>query len=204
MGSVFGELFRLSTWGESHGGGVGVVVDGCPPLVPLDEALDELRDQRGASLRELSTDAPLLLLLTRHTGCTFCKEAIADLKNQRAAIEAEGLGIAIVSMSDPDDLAYHAEQFGLSDLSWISDSNRLSYRALELNRGSFMELFGPVVWLRGIAATLRGHLVGKLAGDGFQMPGSFIIKSGKVLRAHRHKTAAERVDHASFVCELPA
>ncbi|HRQ89544.1 MAG TPA: chorismate synthase, partial [Bacteroidia bacterium] len=38
MGSTFGQLFRLSTWGESHGGGVGVVVDGCPPLVPLSAA----------------------------------------------------------------------------------------------------------------------------------------------------------------------
>jgi len=35
MGSSFGQLFRISTWGESHGGGVGVVVDGCPPRVPL-------------------------------------------------------------------------------------------------------------------------------------------------------------------------
>jgi chorismate synthase len=35
MGSSFGHLFRISTWGESHGGGVGVVVDGCPPRVPL-------------------------------------------------------------------------------------------------------------------------------------------------------------------------
>ncbi|KAH8074987.1 chorismate synthase [Aureococcus anophagefferens] len=37
MGNSFGRLFRISTWGESHGGGVGVVVDGCPPRVPLSE-----------------------------------------------------------------------------------------------------------------------------------------------------------------------
>ena len=35
MSSSFGTLFRISTWGESHGGGVGVVVDGCPPKVPI-------------------------------------------------------------------------------------------------------------------------------------------------------------------------
>lgn len=38
MGNSFGTLFRLSTWGESHGGGVGVVVDGCPPGLPLEVA----------------------------------------------------------------------------------------------------------------------------------------------------------------------
>ena len=38
MSSVFGVLFRVSTFGESHGGGVGVVVDGCPSRLPLTEA----------------------------------------------------------------------------------------------------------------------------------------------------------------------
>jgi chorismate synthase len=37
MGSSFGQLFRITTWGESHGGGVGVVIDGCPPRIELGE-----------------------------------------------------------------------------------------------------------------------------------------------------------------------
>ena len=35
MGNSFGTLFRISTWGESHGGGIGVVLDGCPPGLPI-------------------------------------------------------------------------------------------------------------------------------------------------------------------------
>jgi chorismate synthase len=38
MGNSFGQLFRMTTWGESHGGGVGVVIDGCPPRLELSEA----------------------------------------------------------------------------------------------------------------------------------------------------------------------
>ena len=38
MANIFGQLFRIATWGESHGGGVGVVIDGCPPRVELSEA----------------------------------------------------------------------------------------------------------------------------------------------------------------------
>lgn len=37
MGNSFGQLFRITTWGESHGGGVGVVIDGCPPRIELSE-----------------------------------------------------------------------------------------------------------------------------------------------------------------------
>lgn len=36
--NIFGHLFRVMTWGESHGPAIGCVVDGCPPLVPLTEA----------------------------------------------------------------------------------------------------------------------------------------------------------------------
>jgi chorismate synthase len=35
LGNSFGRIFRVSTWGESHGGGVGVTVDGCPPRLNL-------------------------------------------------------------------------------------------------------------------------------------------------------------------------
>ena len=38
MGNSFGQVFRITTWGESHGGGVGVVVDGCPPRLVLSES----------------------------------------------------------------------------------------------------------------------------------------------------------------------
>jgi chorismate synthase len=38
MANSFGNLFRITTWGESHGGGIGVVVDGCPPRLALTEA----------------------------------------------------------------------------------------------------------------------------------------------------------------------
>lgn len=37
-GNSFGKLFRITTWGESHGPAVGVVVDGCPPGIPLEPA----------------------------------------------------------------------------------------------------------------------------------------------------------------------
>src|SRR5436305_7069682 len=38
MSNTFGQLFRVTTFGESHGGGVGVVIDGCPPNVELSKA----------------------------------------------------------------------------------------------------------------------------------------------------------------------
>ena len=56
MGSQFGQAFRITTFGESHGGAVGVVVDGCPPRLPL--ALAEFQhdlDRRRPGLSRLTT-----------------------------------------------------------------------------------------------------------------------------------------------------
>ena len=38
MGNTFGHLFRITSFGESHGGGVGVVIDGCPPQLEISES----------------------------------------------------------------------------------------------------------------------------------------------------------------------
>ena len=45
--NTFGPLFRVTTWGESHGPAIGCVVDGCPPLIPLTETdIQPWLDQR--------------------------------------------------------------------------------------------------------------------------------------------------------------
>jgi chorismate synthase len=56
MGSSFGQLFRISTFGESHGGGVGVIVDGCPPRVQLDiEAIQSELNRRKPGQSKITT-----------------------------------------------------------------------------------------------------------------------------------------------------
>ncbi len=56
MASTFGTLFRVATWGESHGGGIGVVVDGCPPRLPLvTEDIQSDLDRRRPGQSRLTT-----------------------------------------------------------------------------------------------------------------------------------------------------
>jgi chorismate synthase len=66
-GNTFGTLFKITSWGESHGKGVGVVVDGCPPKIPLDEAiiqamLDRRRPGRSpASTTRMEPDQTIIM-----------------------------------------------------------------------------------------------------------------------------------------------
>ncbi len=56
MSSTFGHAFRIHTFGESHGGGVGVVIDGCPPRVPISlEQIQHELDRRRPGQSEIVT-----------------------------------------------------------------------------------------------------------------------------------------------------
>lgn len=56
MGNTFGRMFRITTWGESHGDAVGVVVDGCPPKMPLcEQDIQAELDRRRPGQSEIST-----------------------------------------------------------------------------------------------------------------------------------------------------
>ncbi|NJL84468.1 MAG: chorismate synthase [Chloroflexaceae bacterium] len=56
MGNTFGHLFRVTTFGESHGGGVGVVVDGCPPRLDISQAeIQQELDRRRPGQSKITT-----------------------------------------------------------------------------------------------------------------------------------------------------
>lgn len=172
-------------------------------VVTLDTALDTLRDQHGQTLRDLAERQPTLVTLTRHSGCTFCKEMLTRLAEKQGEARDRGMAVAVITMSGVEANAALGEQFGLGGAHWFSDPDRLGYRALELRRGGVWQLFGPSVFLRGLVATLRGHRVGRLDGDGFQMPGAFVLHRGRVIRSFRAPTAAAQPDYGSMICEVP-
>jgi peroxiredoxin len=153
----------------------------------------------GPSILELSQLSPILLVFLRHTGCTFCREALADLAEQRRRIEASGTRLVLVHMSPEERAREFFRRYGLEDAPRVSDPGRALYRAFGLGRGGALRLLGPKVWLRGFqAGILNRHGIGRVAGDVFQMPGVFLVYHGAVLRSYRHHTAADRPDYLAL------
>jgi len=156
-------------------------------------------DQHGQTVDEISHDQPVLLVFLRHFGCTFCREALADLRVQRSRIEGAGVRIAVVHMSPETVAAPFFAGYELADVSRFSDPARGLYRRFELRRGRWSQLFGPAVWFRGArAALIEGHGVGFLDGDGFQMPGAFLVLNGKIVHAFRPDSPADRPDYCKL------
>ena len=169
--------------------------------LPVDEAMAAHHDQYGKTLKSLSEDRPLMLLFLRHGGCTFCREALADIQKLHNKLESD-TNLAIVHMGTEAEAAGQFASYQLERVSRISDPECRLFRSFGLDRGSWGQLFGVSVWGRGAKACLiDGHGVGKLAGDGFQMPGLFLIRDGIIINAYRHKNAADRPDYSRFVRE---
>lgn len=157
------------------------------------------RTQHGMALDEMSRRWPTLVVFLRHFGCTFCREALADLAAQRSTIESNGVRIALVHMSSDEDAAAFFSHYQMHDVARISDPDQAVYRAFGLSRGTLSALFGPSNWVRGFeAGVVRGHGVGMLAGDGFQMPGVFLLFHGEILRTYVHQSASDRPDYAEL------
>jgi len=169
------------------------------------EALAQTSTADGRSLAMMSSERPLLLVFLRHAGCTFCREALADLRAQRESIERAGLTPVLVHMTpDREEAERFLARYELGNIAHVPDPDRRLYNAMRLRRGTLGQLFGLRVWLRGVhAGLIDRHLVGALRGDGFQMPGAFVVANGRVIRAYRHRDASDRPDYGAMSCDLP-
>lgn len=172
------------------------LLDASPSQPPeLAQALTRATLNTGETLDALASRTPVLVVCLRHLGCTFCREALADLASARPSLESRGITPCLVHMVADDHAENAFRRYHLADLPRVSDPQKHLYSALHLSKGSPAALFGPLCALRFLSAgLLRRHGVGTLAGDGFQMPGAFLIHRGRVLRAFRHQSAADRPD----------
>ena len=169
-----------------------------------DDPLGEIRANTGELLDDMANRAPQLVLLLRHSGCTFCREVLSDVSRQRRQIEECGTEIVIVHLdreSEVDDKFF--EQYGLQDLPRFSDPACRLYRQFGLDLGGFSQLFGLRVWVRAlIAGVLQGHGVGAIHGNSFQMPGVYLYHRRQILGGFRHDHASDRPDYLALAQQV--
>lgn len=174
--------------------------EGNPNAAPatLPQAFETALLDEQETLGGLSDSRPLLVVFLRHAGCTFCRETIADLAKIQQKLQQQGLTVVLVFQGRREATERLIHDYGLLNAKLIADPDRRLYEAFELRRGSLGQLFNWRVWCRGITAILRGHGVGSLDGDGFQLPGVFLVHKRKIVQAFRHEYASDRPDYCSI------
>jgi len=160
------------------------------------EWLSEMFTNKGETLLNLSNNNPVLLVFLRHFGCIFCKEALIDISKSKADIEAGGISIVFVHMTDFETADKQFLKFGLIDPTHISDPDCKFYEAFGLIKGNFNQLFGLQSLIRGFSIGIKeGQTPGSLIGDGFQMPGVFVIVNGEIKERFIHRLSSDRPDY---------
>jgi hypothetical protein len=151
------------------------------------------------ALASISSERPVLLVCLRHMGCAFSRVALADLRDQRAAIEASGVRLVIAHLEPPSVAEPLLHRYGLGDVTTISDPSARVYESCGVSRGRFTQLAGPrVMWRWLIAALVQRRGAGWTGADVRRMPGAFLIDRGRILRAFRHQTTADRPDYRAL------
>lgn len=174
----------------------------------LNLALAQMKSISGESIKEMSLKQPVLLVFLRHFGCTFCREALSDLAERREEIDGYGGKLVLVHMSDKETAEQYFAKYDIGEVEHVSDAECRYYEAFGLTKGTARQLFGLHSWIRGFqAGVIDGHGVGtKQLGDGFQMPGVFVLSDGQVRMKFIHKLAGDRpkyVDLLAACCEIP-
>lgn len=146
----------------------------------------------GTNLVEASAKQPLALVFLRHFGCTFTRQLLRGLEELKRDADAHGARLVLVHMLKAgEEKPYLGDHEGVAS---IADPKCELYRAFGLGNGGPLELFGPRVWWLGMQALWKGCGVGRLAGNGLQMPGAFVFHRGEIVAAQRARTAADLPD----------
>src|SRR3954468_19439785 len=175
--NTFGHLFRVTTWGESHGPALGCVIDGCPPGLPLSEAdiqpwLDRRRPGQGKFVtqrqepdavrilsgvfQDAATDARFGGQVTTGTPISM----IIDNVDQRSRDYSE---IATAFRPGHADYSYWAK-YGVRD---YRGGGRQSARetAARVAAGAIARLILPGVTIRGAVVQIGPHAVSEDSMD---------------------------------------
>jgi len=149
VGSIFGHTFRLSTWGESHGTGIGVVIDGCPPRLPL--AADDLQ-------ADLDRRRPGQSHLTSQRGEADRAEILSGVFEGRTT----GAPIAVLVRNDdarPSAYEHLRDLYRPSHADWAYDAKYGHRDWRGGGRASARETIGRVA-----AGAIARQLLDKVAG----------------------------------------
>lgn len=183
------------------GGGDGVT------LRPASQApLQGARDTGSGQALELPSDSPLrqlkddpvLVVLLRSFGCTFCREAMADVAAVRLQLEAAGVRVAFVHGASPEEAEPFFEKYRLADVLRVSDPSLAHYRAFGLGRTGVQALVDPVVWARGAVCALSHGFGAQPAELLRQLPGVFVVQGDTVRAEYRHRSPADRPDYVAL------
>jgi len=147
-------------------------------ITEVAKTLGSIRTESGASLSDLVSTSPVLLIFLRHFGCSFCRQTISDVAGLRGELERRGVRPVFVHMGTPERAKPFFDYYGIGDVERVSDPEAVVYRdpVFALPRiHPLRSLFQPAVWRGWLKGSIAKHGIGAIKEDGHQMQGIFFL-----------------------------
>ena len=164
----FGHLFRVTTWGESHGPAIGCVVDGCPPRIPLSEAdiqpwLDRRRPGQSRFTTQRQEPDEVRILSGVFEGLTTGTPIALQIDNvdQRPR---DYSAIAAQFRPGHADLAYELK-YGIRDYRGGGRSSARETATRVAAGAVARKVLGPSVRIRGALVRIGPHCIDRARWD---------------------------------------
>ena len=171
----------------------------------LDEtgvALASIRTESGATLLALVEESPVLLVFLRHFGCSFCRQAISDVAELGPELVRRGVRPVFVHLGPQELAKVYFDYYRIGEVERVCDPEAVAYQlpVFALGRKNpLLQALNPVVWVGWLKGAIFKHGIGKIQGNGRQMPGLFYLKDGRIVRRFIYKTIADEPNYLKLV-----
>jgi len=166
--NTFGHLFRVTTWGESHGPALGCIVDGCPPRIALSEAdlqvwLDKRRPGQSRFTTQRQEPDAVKILSGTFEGQTTGTPIALEIANvdQRSRDYSE---VAKAYRPGHADYTYDAK-YGIRDYRGGGRQSARETAARVAAGGIARKILGPGITIRGALVQMGPHKIDRSAWD---------------------------------------
>lgn len=150
-----------------------------------------------STLHALTEKHVVMLVFLRDFQCLFCREALFDLRRQRAELEKRNTVLALAHLHAEEDVSDYLHRLHLGDVPRISDPGQELFHAFGLYEATLSQLFGASPVVRALSIRFRRlPTPPKLPRTSIrQMPGVFLLKTGKVIGGFVHDRISDRPDY---------
>ncbi len=157
--------------------------------------LPEIHTNTGETLSDLSQRSRMLIVFLRHFGCTFSRETMTDLACSLSLLASQDIQPILVHTAAPDVAEAVFGVYDLQGVPHISDPERKLYQVFGLGCVRRSQLFSfKNIGRSLVAGVLKGHWIGRVAGDPYQLPGVFIFKDNRILNTYTYRNIWDRLD----------
>ena len=162
-----------------------------------------IHTESGKNLLALAEESPVLLVFLRHFGCAFCRKAIGDIADLAPELKERGIRPVFVHLGTTEIAKAHFDFYKIPDVERVDDPEAKIYQHPIFGLGKkspWLQLVTPAVWVGWLmkGAAFK-HGVGKIQGDGHQMPGVFLLKNAKIERQFIYREVSDEPPYTKLI-----